>query len=77
MVTYRRGTPGPDPDGTAPFPTARRVLCALSAVAALSLLTACGNDHGAGAPQKLPGTARPASGDQSSAWGLTPSPVHS
>lgn len=69
MVTYRRGTAGPDPDGTASFPTARRVVCALGAVAALSLLTACGNDHGTSTPQKLPGTARPASGDQPSAGG--------
>ncbi|GHK01365.1 lipoprotein [Streptomyces sp. Y2F8-2] len=70
MATFRRGTAGPDLDGTAPFLTARRVVSALGAVAALTLLTACGSDHGtAGAPQKLPGTARPASGDQSAGEG--------
>lgn len=70
MVTFRRGTPGPDPDGTAPFLTARRMASVLGAVAALSLLTACGNDHGTtGAPQKLPGTAQPVSGDNSAASG--------
>ncbi|MEU6366912.1 DUF4232 domain-containing protein [Streptomyces sp. NPDC046931] len=64
MVTFRRGTTGPDHDSTAPFLTARRVVSALGAVAALSLLTACGNDHGTSvSPQKLPGTAQPASGD--------------
>ncbi|GAA3044975.1 DUF4232 domain-containing protein [Streptomyces glomeratus] len=67
MVTFRRGTTGPDHDGTAPFPTARRVVSVLGAVAALSLLTACGNDHAtSGTPQKLPGTAQPASGDHAS-----------
>jgi hypothetical protein len=70
MVTFRRGTTGPDPDGTAPFLTARRVVSALGAVAALSLLTACGSDHGtSSAPQKLPGTAQPASGDHATADG--------
>ncbi|MGW5666004.1 DUF4232 domain-containing protein [Streptomyces sp. NPDC003758] len=74
MATFRRGTAGPDLDGTAPFLTARRVVSALGAVAALTLLTACGSDHGtAGAPQKLPGTARPASGDQSTGDGTATS----
>ena len=66
MVTFRCGTTGPDADGTAPFLSARRMAAALGAVAALSLLTACGNDHGTSSgPQKLPGTAQPASGDHS------------
>jgi uncharacterized protein DUF4232 len=70
MVTFRRGTTGPAPDGTAPFLTARRVASALGAVAALTLLTACGNDHGtSSAPQKLPGTAQPATGNGTSADG--------
>ncbi|MEV6738968.1 DUF4232 domain-containing protein [Streptomyces sp. NPDC051104] len=57
-----------------PFLTARRVVSALGAVAALTLLTACGNDQGtAGAPQKLPGTAQPASGDQSTGDGTATS----
>jgi hypothetical protein len=74
MVTYRRRAAGPDPDGKAPFLTARRVVSALSAVAALSLTTACGNGHGTtSAPQKLPGTAQPASGDHSSADGTATS----
>ncbi|MGV9562772.1 DUF4232 domain-containing protein [Streptomyces sp. NPDC003480] len=64
MVTFRRGTTGPDRDSAAPFLTARRVASALGAVAALSLLTACGGEHGTSStPQKLPGTAQPASGD--------------
>ncbi|WP_079102262.1 DUF4232 domain-containing protein [Streptomyces sp. TP-A0356] len=66
MVTFRRGTTGPQPDGTPPFLTARRTVSALGAVAALGLLTACGSGHGpTSAPEKLPGTAQPASGDQS------------
>ncbi|MFJ7900082.1 DUF4232 domain-containing protein [Streptomyces sp. NPDC096198] len=66
MVTFRRGTTGPD-HRTAPHPTARRTVAALGAVAALSLLTACGGEHGtSGSPQKLPGVAQPASGDHSS-----------
>ncbi|MER6128781.1 DUF4232 domain-containing protein [Streptomyces sp. NPDC001795] len=66
MMTFRRCTAGPDHDGAAPFLTVRRVGSALGAVAALSLLTACGSGHGtAGAPEKLPGTAQPASGDRS------------
>ncbi|MFF3906235.1 DUF4232 domain-containing protein [Streptomyces sp. NPDC001848] len=74
MVTFRRGTAGPDPDGTAPFLTARRVPSALGAVAALALLTACGNGHGtASAPPKLPGTARSASGDQTTGAGTAAS----
>ncbi|MFJ8357095.1 DUF4232 domain-containing protein [Streptomyces sp. NPDC093984] len=85
MVTFRRGTAGPHLDGTDPFLTARRVVSALGAVAALTLLTACGNDHGtASAPQKLPGTAQPASGDQptgdgtaSSAGGTSADPAAS
>ncbi|MGW1162225.1 DUF4232 domain-containing protein [Streptomyces sp. NPDC002519] len=66
MVTFRRGTTGPDHDSTAPFLTARHVVSALGAVAALSLLTACGGQHGTSTtPEKLPGQAQPASGDQS------------
>lgn len=67
MVTFRRGTTAP-----APSLAARRVASALGAVAALTLLTAaCGNDHGtnSGSPQKLPGAAQPASGDQTTADG--------
>ncbi len=76
MVTLRRGTTGPDLDGGAPFLTARRVVSALGAVAALSLLTACGNDHGtAGTPQKPPGTAQAASGDRSSAGSTAAGPA--
>ncbi|MGI5134536.1 MULTISPECIES: DUF4232 domain-containing protein [unclassified Streptomyces] len=67
MVTFRRGTAGPDLGGTAPRLTARRVAAGLTAVAALGLLTACGEHHGTvAAPQKLPGTAQPASGDNTS-----------
>ncbi|MEV6025801.1 DUF4232 domain-containing protein [Streptomyces sp. NPDC052036] len=44
------------------------MVSALGAVAALSLLTACGGQHGTtgSAPQKLPGTAQPATGDRTS-----------
>ncbi|MFD1657136.1 DUF4232 domain-containing protein [Streptomyces caeni] len=60
MVIFRRGAAGPEPGGAAFFLTARRMMPALGAVAALSLLTACGGDHGAsGGPEKPPGTARP------------------
>ncbi|GAA3832597.1 DUF4232 domain-containing protein [Streptomyces chiangmaiensis] len=70
MVTFRRGTAGPASGGTAPFLTARCVVSALGVVAALGLLTACGNDHGtSSAPQKLPGAAQPASGGHTSADG--------
>ncbi|MGW5251606.1 DUF4232 domain-containing protein [Streptomyces sp. NPDC004012] len=73
MLTFRRGTTGPDHYGTAPFLTARRMVSALGAVAALTLLTACGGQHGTSgtAPQKLPGTAQPATGDGTSADGAS------
>ncbi|MBX7554596.1 DUF4232 domain-containing protein [Streptomyces sp. tea 10] len=49
---------------------ARRVVSALGAVAALSLLTACNDGQGiASAPQTADGQARPASGDGSGAAG--------
>ncbi|MFE9097347.1 DUF4232 domain-containing protein [Streptomyces sp. NPDC007264] len=60
MVIFRRGTAGPEPGGTAPSPTARRVASALGALAALSLLTACGDGHDAsGGPEKPPGASQP------------------
>ncbi|MGW3495389.1 DUF4232 domain-containing protein [Streptomyces sp. NPDC001020] len=66
MVTLWRGTAGPDLDGTAPSLSTRRMAAALGAVVALSLLTACGHGNDtSGAPQKLPGTAQPASGEKS------------
>lgn len=72
MTTFRRGTASPDPDSTATFLTARRVLSALGAVAALSLLTACNDGQGtASAPQTASGTAQPGSGDNSSAAATT------
>ncbi|MCN9240503.1 DUF4232 domain-containing protein [Streptomyces sp. RY43-2] len=60
MVTFWRGTAH-----TARFLTTRRTAAALGAVAALGLLTACGNDDKgtSAAPETLPGTAQPASGD--------------
>jgi hypothetical protein len=74
MATFRRGTASPDPDSTATFLTARRVVSALGAVAALSLLTACNDGQGtAGAPQTASGTAQPASDDNSSAADTTTS----
>ncbi|MFI2644076.1 DUF4232 domain-containing protein [Streptomyces sp. NPDC018610] len=46
-------------------PSRRRTALLAGAVAAVGLLTGCGSDHGtAGAPQKVPGTAAPASGDK-------------
>jgi hypothetical protein len=72
MATFRRGTASPDHDSTATFLTARRVVSALGAVAALSLLTACNDGQGAaGAPETVSGSAQPASGDNSSAAGTT------
>ncbi|MYX30509.1 DUF4232 domain-containing protein [Streptomyces sp. SID8381] len=45
-------------------PSRRRTALFAGAIAALGLLTGCGTDHGtAGGPQKVPGTAAPATGD--------------
>ncbi|MGW2551580.1 DUF4232 domain-containing protein [Streptomyces sp. NPDC001635] len=70
MVTFRRATADQASDGTAPFLTARRAVSALGALAALGLLTACGDGHAtSSAPEKLPGAAQPATGDHTSADG--------
>ncbi|MFF3461742.1 DUF4232 domain-containing protein [Streptomyces sp. NPDC002619] len=72
MATFRRDTASPDPGSTATFLTARRVVSALGAVVALSLLTACNDGQGtASAPQTASGTAQPDSGDNSSAADTT------
>jgi hypothetical protein len=60
-------------------PNARRAAL-LAGIALLGLLTACGTDSGtSSAPQKLPGTAEPASGDRTSDAGgsTTASPTGS
>ncbi|WP_225102582.1 DUF4232 domain-containing protein [Streptomyces sp. CoH27] len=72
MATFRRGTASPDSHGTAISLTARHVVSALGAVAALSLLTACDGGQGiVSAPQTVSGTAPSASGDDSSTAGTT------
>ncbi|MFQ6146658.1 DUF4232 domain-containing protein [Streptomyces seoulensis] len=49
------------------FPSRRRTALLAGAIAAVGLLTGCGSDHGtAGGPQKVPGTAAPATGDTTS-----------
>jgi len=67
MATFRRGTASPVPGSTATFLTARRVVSALGAVAALSLLTACEDAQGtAGGPKTVSGSGQQASGGDSS-----------
>ncbi|MFF1448158.1 DUF4232 domain-containing protein [Streptomyces sp. NPDC058274] len=68
MATYRHGDADRDHSGAVPArrpsPHARRAAW-LAGIALLGALTACGTDDGSsGAPQKLPGTAEPASGDR-------------
>ncbi|MGW4988875.1 DUF4232 domain-containing protein [Streptomyces mirabilis] len=61
MATFRPGDAVPVRRPSTPTPRAALV----AGVALLGLLTACGTDHGtASPPQKLSGTAEPASGDK-------------
>jgi hypothetical protein len=80
MATYRHGDADRDHSGAVPArrpsPYARRAAL-LAGIALLGVLTACGTDNGtSGAPQKLPGTAEPASGDRTTGTtGTTSSPT--
>jgi uncharacterized protein DUF4232 len=71
MATFRRGTASADHGSPATFLTARRVVSALGAVAALSLLTACNSGQSTGASQTVSGEAKPAAGTKSSAADTT------
>jgi len=67
MATFRRGATDTDRLGAVPASrtsTAARRASLLAGVALLGLLTACGTDNTpSSAPEKLSGTAEPASGD--------------
>ncbi|MEU9207324.1 DUF4232 domain-containing protein [Streptomyces sp. NPDC048415] len=74
MATFRRGVADTDRLDTVPAhrtSTPARRAALLAAVAVLGLLTGCGNDTPHSTPQKLPGTAEPASGDRSSDGGTS------
>ncbi|WP_406471164.1 DUF4232 domain-containing protein [Streptomyces sp. NBC_01615] len=83
MATFRRCAADTDRLGTVPAPrtsTPARRAALLAGVALLGVLTACGTENsGAGTPQKLPGTAEPASGDRTTDAGspTTASPTGS
>ncbi|MFF4345966.1 DUF4232 domain-containing protein [Streptomyces sp. NPDC001530] len=76
MATFRRGAADTDrldavPASRTSIPARRAAL--LAGVALLGLLTACGTDNGpASTPQKLSGTAEPASGDRTTDAGSSP-----
>ncbi|MFI6494447.1 DUF4232 domain-containing protein [Streptomyces sp. NPDC050564] len=75
MATFRRGAA--DTDRLDAVPASRtstfaRRAALLAGVALLGLLTACGTDTPHSTPQKLPGTAEPASGERTTDAGASP-----
>ncbi|WP_369250980.1 DUF4232 domain-containing protein [Streptomyces sp. R41] len=75
MATFRRGAADTDRLGPVPAPrtsTPARRAALLAGIALLGLLTACGTDTPHNTPQKLPGTAEPASGDRTTDAGSSP-----
>jgi hypothetical protein len=77
MATFRRGATETHQLGAVstsrPSTPARRAAL-LAGIALLGLLSACGTDNGTtGSPQKLPGTAEPASGDRTTGTGSSTS----
>ncbi|GGN57934.1 lipoprotein [Streptomyces albiflavescens] len=75
MATFRRGAADTDRLDAVPATrtsTRARRAALLAGVALLGLLTACGTDTPHSTPQKLPGTAEPASGDRTTDAGASP-----
>ncbi|WP_406176396.1 DUF4232 domain-containing protein [Streptomyces sp. NBC_00996] len=75
MATFRRGAADTERLDAVPAPrtsTSARRAALLAGVALLGLLTACGTDTPHSTPQKLPGTAEPASGERTTDAGASP-----
>jgi hypothetical protein len=75
MATFRRGAADTDRLDAVPAPrtsTSARRAALLAGVALLGLLTACGTATPHSTPQKLPGTAEPASGERTTDAGASP-----
>lgn len=73
MATFRHGTADPFRPGALPArrtSNPARLAALVAGIAMVGLLSGCGSDNGASsAPQTLPGTAQPASGDGSTETG--------